>query len=114
MQMKNVELLIFLAVQRYSLLMLLPLMEGNFMTADYLEAAVPLTIISWYYSKTSGNLLPLVIHFDDTTFRELIRKTICCLNWIFDSLKLSGFSGDQISGNKNFYQLERSSFNKYI
>ncbi len=92
--MKNVELLVFLAVRRYSLPMLLPLMEGNFMTAYYLGIAIPLAIIPWCHSKTNGNLQPLVINSNAITFRAMIRKTICCLSWIFDNLIMSKFSGD--------------------
>ncbi len=119
MQMKNVELLVFLAVHRYSLPRLLPLMEGNLMTAYYLGVAIPLAIIPWCHSKTSSNLQPLVINSSAIMFRAMIRKTICCLSWIFDNLIQSRFSGGtrtpwEIPGNKNLYQFKRSSFNNYI
>jgi hypothetical protein len=117
--MKNVDLLVFLAVYRYSLPMLLPLMEGNFMKAYYLGIAIPLTIIPWCYSNTNGNLQPLVINSNAITFRAMIRKTICCMSWIFDNLIQSRFSGGsrtswETSGSKNLYQFERNSFNNYI
>jgi hypothetical protein len=117
--MKNVELLVFLAVHRYSLPTLLPLMEGNFMTAYYLGVAIPLVIIPWCHSKTNSNLQPLVINSSAITFRAMIRKTICCLSWIFDNLMQSRFSGStrtswETSVNKNLYQFERNSFNNYI
>ncbi len=117
--MKNVELMVFLAAYRYSLPMLLPLVEGNFMKAYYLGIAIPLTIIPWCYINSNGNLQPLVINSNAITFRAIIRKTKCCLNWIFDNLIMSNFSGGQrilgeMSGNKDLCQFERNSFNNYI
>ncbi len=107
--MKNsmLELLVFLAVRWRSLPMPLSMMEGNIVTAYYLGAAIPLTIIPWYNSKTSGSLQSLVINAGGAVvFTEIIRKTISCLNWILDRLKHSRNLGDSItpwetSGNKN-------------
>ncbi len=107
--MKNpmLELLVFLAVRWRSLPMPLSMMEGNIVTAYYLGAAIPLTIIPWYNSKMNGSLQPLVINDGGAVvFTEIIRKTISCLNWILEKLKHSRDLGDSIttwetSGNKN-------------
>ncbi len=116
--MKNVGLLVFLAVQMYSLPTPLSLMEWNF-TTTYYETTMP-PIISCYSSKTNDNLQHLVINAEGaTTFRAIIRKTISCLIWILDNLNQSRFSGDlrtswDVSGNKNLCQFERSFFSNYI
>jgi hypothetical protein len=107
--MKNpmLELLVFLSVRWRSLPMPLSMMEGNIVTAYYLGAAIPLTIIPWYNSKTGGSLQPLVINAGGAiVFTEIIRKMISCLNWILDRLKHSRDFGDlttswETSGNKN-------------
>ncbi len=107
--MKNpmLELLVFLAVRWRSLPMPLSMMEGNIVTAYYLGAAMPLTIIPWYNSKTNGSLQPLVINVGGAVvFTVIIRKTISCLNWILDKLRHIRDLGDSItswetSGNKN-------------
>jgi hypothetical protein len=91
------ELLVFLAVRWRFLPMPLSMMEGNIVTAYYLGAAVPLTIIPWYSSKTNDSLQPLVINAGDAiVFAEIIRKTICCLNWILEELKCSRDFEDSI------------------
>jgi hypothetical protein len=101
------ELLVFLAIRWHSLPMPLSMVEGNIVTAYYLGAATPLTIIPWYNSKTNGRLQPLVINASSAVvFTEIIRKTISCLNWILDRLKHRRDFGDlttswETSGNKN-------------
>jgi hypothetical protein len=101
------ELLVFLAVRWRFLPMPLSMVEGNIVTAYYLGAAVPLTIIPWYSSKTSGSLQSLVINAGGAVvFTEIIRKTISCLNWILDRLKHRRDLGDlttswEASRNKN-------------
>ena len=101
------ELLVFLSVRWRSLPMPLSMVEGNIVTAYYLGAAIPLTIIPWYNSKTGGSLQPLVINAGGTVvFTEIIRKTISCLNWILGRLKHRRDLGDLItsletSRNKN-------------
>ena len=107
--MKNpmLELLVFLAVRWRFLPMPLSMMEGNIVTAYYLGAAIPLTIIPWYNSKTYGSLQSLVINAGGAVvFTVIIRKTISCLNWILDKLRHIRDLGDSItswetSGNKN-------------
>jgi hypothetical protein len=107
--MKNpmLELLVFLAVRWRFLPMPLLMVEGNIVTAYYLGAAVPLTIIPWYSSKTNGNLQSLVINAGGAVvFTEIIRRTISCLNWILDRLTHRRDPGNittswEISGNKN-------------
>ncbi len=99
------ELLVFLAVRWRSLPMPLSMMEGNIVTAYYLGAVIPITIIPWYDSKTNGSLQSLVINAGGAVvFTEIIRKTISCLNWILEKLKCSREFGDSIwetSRNKN-------------
>ncbi len=103
----TLELLVFLAVRWRSLPMPLSMVEGNIVTAYYLGAAIPFTIIPWYDNKTNGSLQSLVINAGGAVvFTEIIRKTISCLNWILDRLKHSRGLGDSIaswetSGNKN-------------
>ncbi len=107
--MKNaiLELLVFLAVRWRSLPMPLSMMEGNIVTAYYLGAAIPFTIVPWHNNITNGSLQPLVINAGGAVvFTEIIRKTISCLNWILDKLKHSRGLGDSItsleaSRNKN-------------
>ncbi len=106
MENPMLELLVFLAIRWRSLPMPLSMMEGNIVTAYYLGAAIPLTIIPWYNSKTNGSLQPLVINAGGAVvFTEIIRKTISCLNWTLDRLKHSRL-GDlttswETSRNKN-------------
>ncbi len=109
--MKNpmLELLVFLAVRWRFLPMPLSMVEGNIVTAYYLGAAVPLTIIPWYSSKPSSSLQSLVISAGGAVvFTEVIRKAISCLNWILDKLKHRRDLGDlttpwETSGNKNLW-----------
>lgn len=107
--MKNaiLELLVFLAVRWRSLPMPLSMVEGNIVTAYYLGAAMPLTVIPWYNNETDSSLQSLAINASGAVvFTVIIRKTICCLNWILDELKHSRDLGDSIaswetSRNKN-------------
>ncbi len=98
------ELLVFLAVRWRSLPMPLSMVEGNIVTAYYLGATTPLTIIPWHDRKTNGSLQSLVINAGGAVvFTEIIRKTVSCLNWI---LKHSRYLGDLITswetaGTKN-------------
>lgn len=118
--MKNVGLLVFLAVRIYSLPMPLSLMEWNFMTAYYYGTAMPLTIISCFNSKTNDNLQPLVINPDGAiTFRAIIRKMISCLIWILDNLNQSRYSryprtSWEVIVDINLPQFERNFFSSYI
>ncbi len=101
------ELLVFLAVRWCFLPMPLSMVEGNIVTAYYLGATVPFTIIPWYSSKTNGSLQSPVINAGSAiVFIEIIRNTISCLNWILDGLKHRRDLGDlttswETSGNKN-------------
>lgn len=85
----------------------LSIMEGNIVTAYYLGATMPFTIIPWYNSRTYGSLQSLVINAGDTVvFTVIIKKTISCLNWILEKLKHSRDFGDPITpwrtaGNKD-------------
>lgn len=106
--MKNamLELLVFLVVRWRSLPMPLSMAEGNIMTAYYLGAAIPFTIIPWYNNITDSSLQPLVINAGGAiVFTEIIRKTIGRLSWILDKLKHGRGLGDSITSwetrNKN-------------
>lgn len=107
--MKNpmLEFLVFSAIRWRSLPMPLSMVEGNIVTAYYLGAAIPLTMIPWYNSKTSGSLQSMVINVGGAiVFTEIIRKTISCLSWVLDRLKHSRYLGDlttswETSRNKN-------------
>ncbi len=108
--MKNamLELLVFLAVYWRSLPMPLSMVEGNIVTACYLRAAIPFTIIPWYNDITNDSMQPPVINNTGgaIVFTEIIRKTISCLNWILDKLKHSRGLRDsitslEVSRNKN-------------
>ncbi len=84
----------------------LSMMEGNIVTAYYLGAAIPLTIIPWYNSKTYGSLHLVINAGGAVVFTVIIRKTISCLNWILEKLKHSRNLGDSITpwktaGNKD-------------
>ncbi len=117
MSMKNpmLELLVFLAMRWHSLPMPLSMTEGNIVTAYYLGAAIPLTVIPWYNNKTNGSLQPLVINASGAiVFTVIIWKTISCLNWILDKLTCSRDLGDSItswetSENKNLWWIGISS-----
>ncbi len=118
--MKNVGLLVFLALNSYSSPMPLSLIEVDFMTAYYYETTMPLTIIPWYNSKTNENLQLLVIKADGaTTFRAIIRKTINCLIWILDNLNQSRYSrysrtSWEVSVDKNLHLFGRKFFSSNI
>jgi hypothetical protein len=116
--MKNVGLLVFLAVNSCSSPMPLSLIEEDFVTAYYYETTMPLTIIPWY-SKTNDNLHLQVINAEGaTTFRAIIRKTINCLICILDNFNQGRYS--QYPGtsrevlDKNLYKFERNFFSSYI
>jgi hypothetical protein len=117
--MKNVGLLVFLAVNSCSSPMPLSLIEGDSVTDYYNRTNMPLIIIPWYNSKKNDNIQLLVINAEGaTTFRAIIRKTISCL-WILDNLNQSRYSGYpraswEMSVNKNLYQFERNFFSNYI